>query len=702
MIPSLKQKNYTNTFFDYLKKPSSSKALFITALVLYILYQYLVVKTCPSNPAILWVDRFLFCVSMVFGARALYMHKDRLKGIEDDNEEEILKEKERWNSFPKRFPGLNILPVVSNIFRWLYTQGWVYFISLVLIIVIGFSLRIYRLDSRNIYGDEFITISVAAGNYFSGTFNIWDWKKQELSNTTYKRAWPHTWLMAQTYRLFGISAWSSRLVSVIFGTLLILFSYIVAKGLFRCKDTALLFSALISLDTLFIEWSRFARMYILFIPTYLIAVYLLYKGLTEPGSILLRGAQGKHKIRNKKILYLITGFLLLWISYMLHIIAFIFVLSFCLFYSYMSQTTKEFTAKIVTLTGVILLTYFFVNLLTLSFADIISHFNYITVRSKPHYVYWDAMVNLGPPLRKGVNIILIIIMLAASFIGRMRNKNSLVFLLSIILPAAIFFIYLSTRYASLKYISNVIPFSCLLITYSYVLIIKFLDCRRLKYLFLSIPIIFAVPSLVSSTDYLYYDRHPYGDFRNAYKTITENYKPGQVIFGQYLRTYYLQDLKRNFKTIKMRREGKYAFSQFEQALEKINSGWVTWETRKSYHVDGKIIEYCKKHLKQLHGTGVDNTKVEVYFFDKDRVNRDCESDFLCDGDVDAEDLTTFLIDFGRNRFNNPCTNEHHCHGDFDCDGNVGANDVTTFLEDFGRNPFNQPCPSCSLGTGCSY
>ena len=702
MIPSSKQKKHTNTFFGYLKNTSSIKALFLTALVLYILYHYLVVKTYPSTPAIVWFDSFLSCISLVFGTFALYVHRDKLKGIEDANEEEILKEKKRWKNFPKRFPALNILPVIRNIFRWMYAQGWVYTIALVLIISIGFSLRIYRLDSRNIYGDEFQTVSVAAGNYFSGTFNQWDWQKQELNKITYKRAWPHTWLIAQTYRIFGISEWSSRLVSVIFGTLLILFSYIVAKGLFRCKDTALLFSALISLDTLFIEWSRFARMYILFIPTYLIAIYLLYKGLTEPGSILLRGKRGEHTIRNKKLLYLITGFLLLCVSYILHIITFIFVISFLLFYTYRSQTAKEFTVKIVTLTGVILLAYFFLNLRALSFTDIMSHLNYVTVRAKPHYVYWDTLVNFVPPLCKGVNTILILIMLAATFMGRMRNKHSLVFLLSIILPAAIFFIYFSTRYASLKYISNLLPFSYLLITYSYVLAIKFFTVGRLKYLLLFIPLLCAAPSLVSSTDYLYFDGHLYGDFRNAYKTITENYKPGQVIFGQYLRTYYLQDLQNNCKTITMRRERKYTFGQFEKDVKKYKAGWITWETRKSYHVAGKIIEYCNKNLKKLHGTGVDHTKVEVYYFDSGMVKRECESDFLCDGDVDAEDAAAFLIDFGRNHFNNPCTNDNHCRGDFDCDGTVGANDVTTFLEDFGRNPFNQPCPSCSPGTRCSY
>ena len=37
-----------------------------------------------------------------------------------------------------------------------------------------------------------------------------------------------------------------------------------------------------------------------------------------------------------------------------------------------------------------------------------------------------------------------------------------------------------------------------------------------------------------------------------------------------------------------------------------------------------------------------------------------------------------------------------CKGDFTYDGDVDANDVTTFLEHFGRSQFNKPCPPVGL------
>ena len=81
---------------------------------------------------------------------------------------------------------------------------------------------------------------------------------------------------------------------------------------------------------------------------------------------------------------------------------------------------------------------------------------------------------------------------------------------------------------------------------------------------------------------------------------------------------------------------------------------------------------------------------------------DCECDFDCDGDVDAGDVESFLTDFGRFEFNNPCANDNPCNGDCACDGDVDAGDVGTFLEDFGRFQFNNPCSACVPGDWCVY
>ncbi len=82
---------------------------------------------------------------------------------------------------------------------------------------------------------------------------------------------------------------------------------------------------------------------------------------------------------------------------------------------------------------------------------------------------------------------------------------------------------------------------------------------------------------------------------------------------------------------------------------------------------------------------------------------DCEGNFDCDEDVDAEDLTEFLSNFGRNMYHPYiCTNSTPCPGDFSCDTDVDGADVTMLLEDFGRGTYDRPCPICDGSVWCSY
>ena len=82
---------------------------------------------------------------------------------------------------------------------------------------------------------------------------------------------------------------------------------------------------------------------------------------------------------------------------------------------------------------------------------------------------------------------------------------------------------------------------------------------------------------------------------------------------------------------------------------------------------------------------------------------ECEGDFDCNGNVDADDVILFLADFGRSLFNNPCTGINDCNGDTSCDGDVDSDDVLKLLEDFGRSQYNNPCPACDPETPyCTY
>ena len=72
-----------------------------------------------------------------------------------------------------------------------------------------------------------------------------------------------------------------------------------------------------------------------------------------------------------------------------------------------------------------------------------------------------------------------------------------------------------------------------------------------------------------------------------------------------------------------------------------------------------------------------------------------------DDNVDGGDLTLFKSDYGRNTYNEPCSESVSCNGNFDCDDNVDGFDAALFKTDYGRNQYNNPCPSCPTNPWCS-
>jgi hypothetical protein len=109
-------------------------------------------------------------------------------------------------------------------------------------------------------------------------------------------------------------------------------------------------------------------------------------------------------------------------------------------------------------------------------------------------------------------------------------------------------------------------------------------------------------------------------FSVAYRTIEDRFKPGEdVIFGQLLHGYYLQNLPPDVKCIDMLSKDEYSLKQFQDDVSLEKSGYITWETRKGHHLREDLKSYIHENYLHLHGEGIDDTKVEVYYF-KNEVN----------------------------------------------------------------------------------
>ncbi|MCW3974811.1 MAG: hypothetical protein NWE86_01020, partial [Candidatus Bathyarchaeota archaeon] len=168
------------------------------------------------------VQFFSLIMTIVLGSLTLWVHKEVFEEVETEQESELKEEERRKSFFAYIYPKINRIPIFNSIVKWMYKEGWHFSTGLMIIVLVGFGLRIYGVGDFDFREDEFQVIYTASSYHFGGGFYTWDWIKSEPSGNLYMRAWPHTWLIAKSFDIFGISEFSARLVSVIFGTILIL------------------------------------------------------------------------------------------------------------------------------------------------------------------------------------------------------------------------------------------------------------------------------------------------------------------------------------------------------------------------------------------------------------------------------------------------------------------------------------------------
>lgn len=159
---------------------------------------------------------------------------------------------------------------------------------------IGFYLRFNNLGDKPFWFDEAVTSYAAIGLLEHGTPVL-------PSGVDYNRALLNTYLIALSFNIFGISEFSARIVSVIFGTLSIPLVYLLGKEL--GKRTGLIAALIITFSAFEILWAQQARMYAQFQFFYLLTAYLFYMGLKKDNS--------------KLFLLSVVPFILAWYSHRL-------------------------------------------------------------------------------------------------------------------------------------------------------------------------------------------------------------------------------------------------------------------------------------------------------------------------------------------------------------------------------------------------
>jgi len=480
----------------------------------------------------------------------------------------------------------------------------------------------YRLGELHLYEDEYQVVNAAAGYYHTGEFYSWDWVADEPTDSIYDRAWPHSLTIALSYEIFGISEWSSRLPSAIAGVLFVPIAYYVFEYFTERRLVALITSGSIVLYPSVTGLFRLTRMYAILIPLFLILTYLLFRSVTEGNSIDFRNERMNRFVNTWFDFNIVLGIVslpLLYLGYLIHINA-LFVLPgvylFVLFQLVATGERKYLTASVIGALGLLATAVIVKMTDRLGFLPF-----FVSFFDQDNTVYLEYLLEFPFELAAGV-IFFFGGFLAVNLAANAAVRTKLTYLYIISAFSLVFLVYIGDRYASRAYMIHVVPIGVLLAVYGFAEFLSALDSRAIHALLIGLLLLNVVvplhPAGPGDNDYesIYYEDSE--DFTTAYGTIESNYDEDEVIIGLFIRDFYLKDLDGDASTNRIPRG--YSMDQLEDNLSAADSGWITWETRKGYHIDSEVEEYVDENFEKYHGEGIDDTGVEVYYFDESMIN----------------------------------------------------------------------------------
>lgn len=139
------------------------------------------------------------------------------------------------------------------------------------VVLLGLSLRIYRIDHQSLWGDEAFSLTVSR-------LPLGDMTSKLVQDFVHPPL--HYYMLHGWFELFGFGAFQARLLSAVLGTLAVVMIYLLARYLFD-RRTALLSALLLAVSQLGVMYSQEARPYAQLLFLVLFSSYLFIIALWE-------------------------------------------------------------------------------------------------------------------------------------------------------------------------------------------------------------------------------------------------------------------------------------------------------------------------------------------------------------------------------------------------------------------------------------
>lgn len=476
------------------------------------------------------------------------------------------------------------------------------------IVLISGILFFYRLGYYDIWEDEDLVINAAKGVYENG-FSYFE--------EGYKRTWLHTIICAGVFNIFGISEFTGRIPSAVFGILFVVSCFYVFARWYGLAWLALLIPIICLMNDRFLILFRYMRMYALLIPLFLIGVYVIYKAIGLFRKPPEDQAASGFDFRKWGLIAIAILFLpLLGHMHKLAMVLLPVIGLFILYIVLLERGRNQLRLLWITIGGMVVLMFFafVVELESLKmFRQVASR---LFTSHPPMTAYYAYVFENGLPLNSTLMLLLAGLGLLGSQLSR-GLKSLLVFNYLLITIALVSMVYLVEGDGrDYRYTAHIVPF----VVCTLLLVVYFAGRIVWKGSYpWTLVMVFIISSLKLMHEYeKVYVRHPWAPrYSVVYNSLKTQYKPGDAFFATNVKSYYLKavDLAgTHYHKVPKRKE--YTMEQFQADIKAEGHGWFLWELHKSHHLRKEIIEYIYRNFRPVHNSRTDEFGVELFYFDE--------------------------------------------------------------------------------------
>ncbi|MEZ4886680.1 MAG: hypothetical protein R3E32_18270 [Chitinophagales bacterium] len=566
---------------------------------------------------------FWATVTGIIGGLYIWLNRVRLLKIEDRIWQIQQKRTQTQNKrFSKKYPILNRIPVLGFLYKKWQSEPFLYKLALIGLGILASGIYLYDLSYYDWLPDETLVTATAKGYLNTGTYTRWDFWTEEMGTKHYDRAWIHTWMVAQSFRFFGYSEWSARIVSVFLGLVFVPIIYGVSNFFLRNRLAALLVTFVCILNPYLIVYFRRTRMYALLMPTFTLLVYLSYRSLTNKKVYSTYIYEKYHWVRqyfNYDWSLVVATLFLLYAALVVQILSAIILLPLGLFLLYLSIFKKQKRLIPILLVGAIVVPCMIAIFPVFrTIANHIDTFTFFGVYKPPftNYLYL-------PLLQTALSLSILSIGFIWIWISKYNARLVFIYMLVVIVMLLYTYSIDYSDNSGFRYVMHIMPFASMLVIGILFKINRLLTPKSLRLILPFIILILSTGHFINNYNWIYRIYPEAQFFTRAYPTILNNIQPEKEgLIGMFIQREYMIGWGHKITDLNIPKGRKYSLQWLKEDLSIFDANWVTWATHKSWHLRPEVIRYINKNCVKYHGYGVDNSMIEVFYCKQNKNEKD--------------------------------------------------------------------------------